>query len=258
MTRWRLTAALCSALLPGTGQFLLHQKSRAILFWVLLVALVVLWVPLRLPDTFIGLFAAIVLTVLLWLASARDALLGFRLGERGPRALWLAFVLPIALIFALFDSVIFFHLAGFHTLKVASSGMEPAIRSGERIVVSTRGFDPQPGDIIDFRHDGVVATKRVIGLGGNMVQGVNGAVAVNGATLTEPYAQHTGPHMPNLDNFGPVSVPQGELFVLGDNRDVSLDSRMRDFGTVPESEISGRPVYVATSKNPLRLGKRIK
>lgn len=258
VTRWRLTAGLCSALLPGTGQFLLHQKARAILFWVLLAALVVLWIPLRLPHTFLGLMAAVFLTIVLWLASARDALLGFRHGERGPRALWLAFVLPIALIFALFDSVIFFHLAGFHTLEVASNGMEPAIRAGERVVTSTREFTPVQGDVIYFRRDGIEPVKRVIGLGGNMVQGVNGAVAVNGVPLSEPYAQHVGPHLQNLDNFGPVSVPQGQLFVMGDNRDVSLDSRMQDFGTVPASEIAGRPVYVLVSKNIFRTGKPIR
>jgi signal peptidase I len=258
MTRWRLTAGLCSALLPGTGQFLLNQRTRAIMFWILLAVLLVLWIPLRLPNTFPGLLTALALTLVLWLASVHDALLGFRHSGHAPRALWLAVLLPIALVVALFDSVIFFHLAGFHTLKIASNGMEPTIRAGERIVVSNRTFHPEQGDIIYFRRYGTVPVKRVIGLSGNMVQGTNGAVQVNGTTLNEPYAQHTGPHLPNLDNFGPVSVPQGSLFVMGDNRDVSLDSRMADFGTVAESEIAGRPVYIGVSSNPLRIGKQIR
>ena len=258
MTRWRLTAGLCSALLPGTGQFLLGQRVRALVFWVLLVVVVILWIPMRLPGSFLGLLAALILTVVLWLASAHDALLGFRRSEGGVRGLWLAVVLPIALVIALVDCVIFFHLAGFHTLKVASNGMEPAIRPGERLVISTRSFQPVQGDIIYFRRYGTMMLKRVAGLGGNLVQGSNGAVLVNGAALVEPYAQHTGPHLPNLDNFPPVSVPQGSLFVLGDNRDVSLDSRMAEFGTVEESEILGRPVYVGMSSNPLRIGKTVR
>lgn len=100
--------------------------------------------------------------------------------------------------------------------------------------------------------------KRVIGLGGNLVQGKAGTVFINDLPLTEPYVQHTGPRLPNLENFGPISVPQGQLFVLGDNRDVSLDSRMMDFGTLGTDEIAGRPLYVLTSSNPLRIGRAVR
>jgi signal peptidase I len=82
---------------------------------------------------------------------------------------------------------------------------------------------------------------------------------VNGTQLNEPYVQHIAHvDLPNLNNFGPISVPQGRIFVLGDNRDYSLDSRMPDFGTVPIASITGKPLYVFMSHSPLRIGKTIR
>ncbi len=134
--------------------------------------------------------------------------------------------------------------AGFHLYEVPSSGMEPAIMPGEHIIADMRDVSPRAGGVVILEHDDVLMVKRVIGMPGNVVSGKGGVVSVNGTALNEPYVQHVGSRMPNLENFGPVDVPQGEIFVLGDNRDFSLDSRMRDYGTPPVEEIRGRPLYV--------------
>jgi signal peptidase I len=252
-----LLAALGSAIVPGVGQWLLGQRVRAVVYWILLVGVLTLWWPLRLPMTFWGWMLAILATVGLWLVSASEALLGLRRSSTRPSLFWLALVLPVAFVVSLLMCGWMLLAAGFHLYEVPSSGMEPAILPGEHIIADTRDVSPRAGGVVILEHDDVLMVKRVIGMPGNVVSGKGGVVSVNGAALNEPYVQHVGSRMPNLENFGPVDVPQGEIFVLGDNRDFSLDSRMRDFGNPSVEEIRGRPLYIAKSSHPLRMGRAI-
>jgi len=72
-------------------------------------------------------------------------------------------------------------------------------------------------------------------------------VYVNGAQLNEPYAHHR-PDMQSFEtwqnDFGPVTIPRGRIFVMGDNRDLSLDSRSPDVGPVDVKDVVAKPLYV--------------
>jgi signal peptidase I len=128
---------------------------------------------------------------------------------------------------------------------------------GDHIVVDTRYYDsgpPSRQDVIVFKKDDLFVVKRVVGVAGDSVQGTDGVIRVNGALLDEPYVQHTGQPPFWMNNFGPFPVPEGTLFVLGDNRDVSLDSRSEKYGSVTVSSVIGRPLYVFGSD---RLGKAL-
>src|SRR2546425_6271687 len=77
----------------------------------------------------------------------------------------------------------------------------------------------------------------------------------NNQPLEETYVEHIG-HPPLwMNEFGPILVPAGEYFVIGDNRDVSLDSRSREFGFVTAGSIAGKPLYVLGSD---RIGKALR
>lgn len=121
---------------------------------------------------------------------------------------------------------------------VEHSSMWPTIEEGEYILVdkvSYRFHEPQRGDIVVFRPPwnlGRPYIKRVIGLPGDVVEIKDGSVFVNGSPLDEPYAGRTPDLLP------PVEVPQGEYFVLGDNRNNSYDSRRG--WTVSRKNIVGR------------------
>jgi signal peptidase I len=99
-------------------------------------------------------------------------------------------------------------------------------------------LNPPPG----YQRDGTPFIKRVIGLPGDRVQLVDGSVVVNGTKLDEPYIfTGDGARQPTRPNGGGLSewiVPPGQLFVLGDHRENSEDSRV--FGTVDVSSIVGR------------------
>jgi signal peptidase I len=101
------------------------------------------------------------------------------------------------------------------------------------------------GDIIVFRYPKDVTEtflKRVTALGGDRLEIKNGVLYVNSQPVVEPYAVHHAPVHNPLESWGPTVVPEGKLFVMGDNRDNSSDSR--DWGFVPMSNVIGEPLFV--------------
>jgi signal peptidase I len=101
------------------------------------------------------------------------------------------------------------------------------------------------GDIIVFRYPKDISEtflKRVTALGGDRLEIKNGVLYVNSQPVHEPYAVHHAPVHNPLESWGPTVVPEGKLFVMGDNRDNSSDSR--DWGFVPKSNVIGEPLFV--------------
>lgn len=148
--------------------------------------------------------------------------------------------------------------AGFRSFTVPSTSMEKTIQMGDRILVDTYCYDsslPARNDVMVFKKDDLYVVKRIVAVGGDSIQGMNGMVLVNGSSLDEPYVQHTGGPPDWMNNFGPFTVPKDALFVLGDNRDVSLDSRYDKYGLVTVRSVIGRVLYILGTD---RTGKAVK
>lgn len=125
--------------------------------------------------------------------------------------------------------------------QVSGQSMSPHVSSGEFVVINTLAYRfraPARGDIVTFQHDGVTPElyiKRVIGLPGDRIRIDRGVVYVNGTRLNEPYVEHSD------DRSEPqITVPPDDVYVLGDNRAVSEDSRT--FGPVPDGALTGKAV----------------
>jgi len=150
---------------------------------------------------------------------------------------WLREVLETILPAVLIAFLINFFLA--QATQVYGQSMEPTLHSDQRLVVekvSYRFHGPRRGDIVVLKspqQSSELLIKRIIGLPGETVEIRRGRVYINGQELDEPYLERaTG------GNWGPIIVPPLHVFVLGDNRGFSNDSRA--FGMVPIENVVGR------------------
>lgn len=129
--------------------------------------------------------------------------------------------------------------------QVPTGSMENTIMTGDRILALRTSYwfdEPQRGDVIVFRYPDdpegkTLYVKRIIGMGGDVVQVENGNVYINGSALEEPYIKEI-----TQGNFGPYEVPEGSYFMMGDNRNRSLDSRYWENQYVEPDAILGKVV----------------
>ena len=125
-------------------------------------------------------------------------------------------------------------------LEVSGSSMEPTLQDGDILVL----FKPktvQAGEMCGMYARGRLILKRVIGLPGDVVDmDAAGNVYVNGLPLREPYVAHKAVGTCDL-NF-PYTVPENSLFVLGDHRETSIDSRSNLIGCIETSQVMGQVV----------------
>jgi signal peptidase I len=116
-------------------------------------------------------------------------------------------------------------------------------------MVAYRRAMPNPYEVVLFRRGKIPFVKRVIAGPGSTIEGRAGKVFVDGKYLSEDYVRHTGTPVPELVDFGPISIPTGKVFVMGDNRDVSYDSRLPEFGLVDVGDVLGKPLYIYRSNS---------
>jgi signal peptidase I len=123
-------------------------------------------------------------------------------------------------------------------MRVGSASMEPTIPTGAVVLVDrwSDGIDRMDVVVVD-PPDGVgpQLVKRAVAVGGDEIAVEDGVLVVNGSPVCEPSID---PALIDAEYFGPLTVPTGELFLLGDNRQTSIDSRA--FGTVRADEVQGR------------------
>ncbi|MFA5885135.1 MAG: signal peptidase I [Acidimicrobiia bacterium] len=119
-----------------------------------------------------------------------------------------------------------------------SSSMEPAIDRGDRIIMWANGGDSAAnGDVVAARPGGelgdMTVIRRVVATGGDSIAAEGGHLVRNGKVVAEPYL---GSAM-STEDFGPVEIPDGHVFLLGDDRVISIDSRR--YGPIPRDAVIG-------------------
>lgn len=126
-------------------------------------------------------------------------------------------------------------------LEIYGSSMSPTLENGE-IVVSVKTDSLNKGDICCFYYNNQILVKRVIGTAGDVIMiEKDGTVIVNDEVLDEPYIKEKTEDESDIQY--PYTVPERSLFVLGDNRGTSVDSRNALIGCIDVDEIVGKIVF---------------
>lgn len=153
-----------------------------------------------------------------------------------------------ALVFALIILIFSFTFLG-RIISVDGTSMYPTLHHRDMLLLQCVGYQPKAGDVVVLNKpfDGITTpiVKRIIATGGQTVRidYTKGLVYVDDAPLDEPYINEVM-RDPGEGYLNYVEVPQGSVFVMGDNRNASSDSRDADLGVVDQRYILGRALWV--------------
>ena len=129
----------------------------------------------------------------------------------------------------------------FPVLRVYGNSMTPTLQNGE-IIITVKVSEFEPGDIISFYYNNKILIKRVIARSGEWVNmDADGNVYVNETLLDEPYLDEKAFGDCNIEL--PYQVPEGRVFVMGDQRSTSVDSRNSAVGCVAQEQIVGKILF---------------
>lgn len=271
----KLLATILSILVPGAGQIFKGQKYKAFIGYSIFFLLPILFFALKLQYYFVGFILLIMSLVALYFINIFDAFFGKIAQQTNKKILLGKWIVFFPILFFVIDAyAISKHLnnediLGIRVFKVPSGSMIPTCKIGDMIVFSInyyKSVDIQMGDIVTFNHNLPNIIKRAIAFPGDTVEIRNKELYINTDLINEPYVVFLGKQnivsefnrMHQFDNFIQKVIPENKLFVLGDNRDISYDSRDPSFGLIDIKSVNHKPLFILWSKDKSRIGKKIK
>ncbi len=267
-----LFAFLLSAWQPGLGQLYAGRALRALIFCSSYTGVAAVFFYGIFGRSLAGAVTFVVLVVTIRLCSAVDAGLLVRSASDSRRWFQRWYVcVPLGIVFAIAFVPLLASIQNLKSYYIPSVAMEPTLMVGDRLIADLDAYAVAPpgrGDIVIVRSPEdptVELIKRVVAVGGDTVELRGKTLYLNGAAIDEPWVVHLDPTMASRDNpmsrrfsrdhMAPLAVPEGHLFLMGDNRDFSYDSRF--IGTVPVASVHGAPLYVYWSPHRNRIGIKL-
>jgi signal peptidase I len=266
-------AALLTVLTPGLGHLYIGQAARGVFFFALIMVAdtLVISAMMGVLARFWMFAVSIALLSGLWLYILIDATLrAYRMTEQPRRPYNKLWVYPSAFALAwLITAVPLLYATQAKSsgqlryFRAVAPSMAPTLRAGEYFLADAtyyRTHQPSRGEVAVYVHPkqtDMPVIKRVVAVEGDRVAVKAGRAIVNGMAVAEPYVE-PGPADGINANMPEVRVPAGHVFVLGDNRAISIDSRDTvAHGPVPVENLIGRVTDIAFSNNLARMGRWI-
>lgn len=257
-----LTAVL-SLLIPGLGHIYAGNLRKGLSFIGVEYGVILLAGVFGILSTFYGLAALITLSVGFYVfvvsSSVRLALKNKEYELKSYNR-WYWYLLAFVTVSVIANILFSFRgdILGYETYRIPAISMEPTLQVGDFITVNTRYQQPKVGDVIVFLYPkdrSIRYVKRVVAFSNDTVSINNGIVTRNG----KPENVLLVPESRRLRDFSismeQRQVPENEVFLLGDWRDNSKDSRF--WGTVPVTDVIGKVTYIWFSKDMSRIGKAV-
>ena len=273
-----LAAALLSSVTPGLGQVYNGQMVKGILFYLATFLFVILLSFTGLQFSFYGLMAIILLALFLWLFIVVESFIAaakLKSSTLKPYNKWYIYLIIVVLSFGIDLALTDFFVKdvlGIRGFRIHTDSMLPTLQKGDCIMIRLKHYTsrkPERGDLVMIKNPNNPSQeliKRVVGLEGEKFEIINKRVFINNRPLQEDYKIHTdssvyvrklSPYDNSIrDNCGPVIVPWGHCFVLGDNRDNSMDSR--HWGSVSLENIKAKALYIYLSADLIKIGRNLR
>lgn len=252
-------AMALSIVLPGLGQVYNVQLKKGLICYLVFFLSDIIILATRLATHFYGTVALIGIPIFIRLFAVADAIViavksrQARLKRYNRWYYYLLFLIVAAGMSLAIAVYIKPKSASVRAFKLPTAAMNPTLLVGDRIITELEPYKherPKRGDIIVFKYPGDPERdfiKRIIAVEGDTIQSIDKVIFLNDAPLDEPYAIHRDSEIKPggddpRDNFGPYVIPDGTLFVMGDNRDETYDSRY--WGYVRADEVIGKAIYI--------------
>jgi signal peptidase I len=265
--------ALLTLLTPGLGHVYLGQARRGIALFILIMIAdtLLLFAMMGVLARFWMFAVSLALLLGLWLFIMADAIMGARRTVSHPGHgynRWQIYVGAFVLACLIFAAPCIY---GLHAkasgqlgyFRAAAASMAPTLRQGEYFLADStfyRDRQPSRGEVAVYVHPkqkNVHVIKRIVAVEGDRIAIRNGRAIVNGMAVEEPYVDAGAPRAP-FANMAETRVPIDHVFVLGDNRANSDDSRNSSaHGPVPIKNLIGRVTDIAFSSDISRMGRWI-
>lgn len=266
MTFRAIFAFLLSAWQPGLGQLYSGRPARAALHWFAVLLPILLFARGVLGRSAAALVAMVLIIAALRLASGVDAVLLKRRREKDSRK-WFErwyLCLPTGLLLTGLALLALTRVQVLKSYVIPSVNMQPTLMVGDALVAALDAYDevaPTRGDLVLIAGPGdsdSLIMKRVIGLPGERIGLHNRRTYIDGREIDEPWAVYSdsvNPGAPPSGDMPPLDIPQGHLFLMGDNRDYSLDSRA--YGPLSAASVAGAPLFIYWANDRSRIGSRL-
>ena len=275
-------ASLLSILTPGLGQVYNGQLKKGLLFFFSFLMLFYLILPFTgLQRQYSGMIALVILGLMFYLFVLVDAMLtAIQKKEIDLHTYnrWIVYLLIIVIVFGSFTIAYDFvqeKIWGTMTVRIPTGSMEPTLQIGDYLIADLKCYDriePRPGDLALFEYPpekpNLMYIDRIIAVENQTVEIRNREVFVDRERIVDSsYVKHVGPQVlskefidpeikpsgaGNRDQYGPIRIPENSFFVMGDNRENSLDSRYR--GPIHRKNIIGKALYINWARDKKRIG----